>query len=84
MAGMLLGSSVFATQVRADISSLRVVLLTLFFGAAGNLNASRHNWGQPTPNRSKLPRDCALWKSASNKDFSFATAWGGQIEWAIS
>ncbi|MCA9145656.1 MAG: cation:proton antiporter [Planctomycetaceae bacterium] len=35
VAGMLLGSSVFATQVRADVSSLRVVLLTLFFGAAG-------------------------------------------------
>lgn len=35
VAGMLLGSSPFATQVRADISSLRVVLLTLFFGAAG-------------------------------------------------
>jgi CPA2 family monovalent cation:H+ antiporter-2 len=35
VAGMLLGSSAFATQVRADVSSLRVVLLTLFFGAAG-------------------------------------------------
>jgi len=35
VAGMLLGSSVFATQVRADVSSLRIVLLTLFFGAAG-------------------------------------------------
>lgn len=35
VAGMLLGSSAFATQIRADISSLRVVLLTLFFGSAG-------------------------------------------------
>lgn len=35
IAGMLLGSSPFATQVRADISSLRVLLLTLFFSAAG-------------------------------------------------
>lgn len=35
VAGMLLGSSPFATQIRADISSLRVVLLTLFFGAVG-------------------------------------------------
>jgi CPA2 family monovalent cation:H+ antiporter-2 len=35
LAGMLLGSSAFATQIRADISPLRVVLLTLFFGAAG-------------------------------------------------
>lgn len=35
VAGMLLGSSPFATQIRADVSALRVVLLTLFFGAAG-------------------------------------------------
>jgi len=35
VAGMFLGSSAFATQIRADVSSLRVVLLTLFFGAAG-------------------------------------------------
>jgi CPA2 family monovalent cation:H+ antiporter-2 len=35
IAGMFLGNSPFATQVRADISSLRVVLLTLFFGAVG-------------------------------------------------
>lgn len=35
VAGMLLGSSAFATQIRADVSPLRVVLLTLFFGAAG-------------------------------------------------
>ena len=35
IAGMFLGSSTFATQLRADISSLRVVLLTLFFGAVG-------------------------------------------------
>jgi CPA2 family monovalent cation:H+ antiporter-2 len=35
VAGMFLGSSRFATQIRADVASLRVVLLTLFFGAAG-------------------------------------------------
>lgn len=35
VAGMLLGSSMFATQIRADVSTLRVLLLTLFFGAAG-------------------------------------------------
>ncbi len=35
VAGMLLGSSTFATQIRADISPLRVVLLTLFFSAVG-------------------------------------------------
>jgi CPA2 family monovalent cation:H+ antiporter-2 len=35
MAGMFLGSSQFATQIRADVSSLRVVLLTLFFSSAG-------------------------------------------------
>jgi len=34
-AGLFLGGSHFATQIRADIASLRVVLLTLFFGAAG-------------------------------------------------
>jgi CPA2 family monovalent cation:H+ antiporter-2 len=32
---MLLGSSAFATQIRADVSPLQVVLLTLFFSAAG-------------------------------------------------
>lgn len=35
VAGMFLGSSPFAIQIRADVSSLRVALLTLFFGAAG-------------------------------------------------
>lgn len=35
IAGMLLGSSAFATQIRADVSPLKVVLLTLFFGSAG-------------------------------------------------
>ncbi len=35
VAGMMLGSSAFATQIRADVSPLQVVLLTLFFGAAG-------------------------------------------------
>ena len=35
VAGMLLGSSPFATQIRADISPLQVVLLTLFFASAG-------------------------------------------------
>jgi len=35
VAGMFLGSSAFATQVRADVASLRTLLLTLFFSAAG-------------------------------------------------
>lgn len=35
IAGMFLGSSPFASQVRGDISALRVILLTLFFGAVG-------------------------------------------------
>ncbi len=35
VAGMLLGSSAFATQIRADVAPLQVVLLTLFFSAAG-------------------------------------------------
>ncbi|MCA9027116.1 MAG: cation:proton antiporter [Planctomycetaceae bacterium] len=35
VAGMLLGSSAFATQIRADVAPLQVILLTLFFSAAG-------------------------------------------------
>ncbi|MBL8813898.1 MAG: cation:proton antiporter [Planctomycetaceae bacterium] len=35
LAGMFLGNSPFAFQIRADVASLRVVLLTLFFGAVG-------------------------------------------------
>lgn len=35
VAGMLLGGSPFATQIRADVASLRVLLLTLFFTSAG-------------------------------------------------
>ena len=35
IAGMLLGSSAFATQIRADVAPLQVILLTLFFSAAG-------------------------------------------------
>ena len=35
VAGMFLGNSKFAVQIRADVASLRIVLLTLFFGAVG-------------------------------------------------
>lgn len=35
LAGMMLGSSPFATQITADVSPLRVVFLTLFFGSVG-------------------------------------------------
>lgn len=35
VAGMFLGASPFATQIRSDVSSLKVVLLTLFFAAVG-------------------------------------------------
>lgn len=35
VAGMFLGNSPFAVQIRADVASLRIVLLTLFFGAVG-------------------------------------------------
>ena len=35
VAGMILGNSKFAVQIRADVASLRIVLLTLFFGAVG-------------------------------------------------
>ncbi len=47
VAGMFLGNSPFATQIRADVSSLRTVLLTLFFGAAGMVADPVwifHNW----------------------------------------
>lgn len=35
IAGMLLGSSPFAVQIRADVISLRALLLTLFFSSVG-------------------------------------------------
>jgi CPA2 family monovalent cation:H+ antiporter-2 len=35
VAGMFLGASAFATQIRSDVSSLKVVLLTLFFASVG-------------------------------------------------
>ncbi|HCY87684.1 MAG TPA: sodium:proton exchanger [Desulfobacteraceae bacterium] len=35
VAGMLLGESPFATQVRADIGSLRTLMVTLFFASVG-------------------------------------------------
>jgi K+:H+ antiporter len=37
VAGMLLGESPFATQVRADIGSLRILMVTLFFASVGML-----------------------------------------------
>ncbi|MEM6315352.1 MAG: cation:proton antiporter [Planctomycetota bacterium] len=37
LAGVLMASSPFATQVRADIASLRTALVTLFFAAVGML-----------------------------------------------
>jgi CPA2 family monovalent cation:H+ antiporter-2 len=37
LAGVLLAGSPFATQIRADIASLRTVLVTLFFAAVGML-----------------------------------------------
>ncbi len=47
IAGIMLGGSAFSNQIRADISSLRVVLLTLFFGAVGMVADPVwifHNW----------------------------------------
>ena len=35
LAGMLLGGSPFATQIRADVAPARILLLTVFFGTAG-------------------------------------------------
>lgn len=48
LAGVFLGSSPFATQIRADVSPFRIVLLTLFFGAVGMVADPRWilaNWG---------------------------------------
>jgi CPA2 family monovalent cation:H+ antiporter-2 len=35
VAGMLLGESPFATQIRADIGSMRIIMVTLFFASIG-------------------------------------------------
>ncbi len=35
IAGMLLGSSKFSTQIRADVAPLKIIFLTLFFGSVG-------------------------------------------------
>ena len=35
VAGMLLGESPFATQIRADIGSMRIIMVTLFFASVG-------------------------------------------------
>ncbi|MDA0668300.1 MAG: cation:proton antiporter [Planctomycetota bacterium] len=37
VAGMLLAESPFATQIRADVASLRILLVTLFFSSIGML-----------------------------------------------
>ena len=37
LAGMMLGRSPFATQIRADVGVLRTLLMTLFFGSVGML-----------------------------------------------
>lgn len=37
VAGLLLGESPFATQIRADIGSLRIIMVTLFFASVGML-----------------------------------------------
>ena len=41
VAGMLLGGSSFAAQVRADSASLRTIMVTLFFSAVGMFAAPR-------------------------------------------
>ena len=35
VAGMLLGESPFATQIRADIGAIRIIMVTLFFASVG-------------------------------------------------
>lgn len=37
VAGMLLGESPYATQIRSDISSVRIIMVTLFFASVGML-----------------------------------------------
>ena len=37
VAGILLGESSFATQIRADIGALRIIMVTLFFASVGML-----------------------------------------------
>lgn len=37
VAGLLLGESPFATQIRADIGSVRIIMVTLFFASVGML-----------------------------------------------
>lgn len=47
MAGLMLGGSPFATQLRADVASLRVLFVTLFFvsvGMLGNLGWIGQHW----------------------------------------
>ena len=47
VAGVLLGGSLFATQIRADVGSLRTLLVTLFFASIGMLGDPRWvlgNW----------------------------------------
>ncbi len=53
LAGMLLADSPFALQVRADVSALRTILMTLFFGSIGML-------GDPVWIASHLPLVIAL------------------------
>ena len=48
VAGMLMAESPYATQIRADISALRTLLITLFFSAIGMLGNPAWiaaNWG---------------------------------------
>lgn len=42
MAGLLLGESPFATQIRADIGPVRIIMVTLFFASIGML--ARPQW----------------------------------------
>ena len=37
VAGMLLGESPYATQIRSDISAMRIIMVTLFFASVGML-----------------------------------------------
>jgi len=49
LAGLLLAESPFATQIRADISPLRTLLVTLFFAAIGMLVNPQWVFQNPVP-----------------------------------
>ena len=65
VAGMLLGESPFATQIRADIGSMRIIMVTLFFASVGM--QAKPMWFADAP---ALDRSCFPSRSdAENRDY---------------